>query len=84
MRVYQWRESIEMPFGHAVPFPLECRCGRISSSLPQWLSQAAEAAHERRMEGLGKFLEERQAEHGAFSEEEMARARRDLGYEDPE
>jgi hypothetical protein len=28
------------------------------------------------MEGLGKFLDEWQAEHGAFTEEEMARARR--------
>jgi hypothetical protein len=32
----------------------------------------------------GNFLDEWQAEHGAFTEEEMARARRDLGYEDPE
>lgn len=67
-------------------------------SLSEWLAQAAEAnlradgqarileeaAHKRRMEGLGKFLDEWQAEHGAFTEEEMARARRDLGYEDPE
>jgi hypothetical protein len=35
------------------------------------------------MEGLGKFLDEWQAGHGAFTEEEMARARRDLSYEDP-
>jgi hypothetical protein len=67
-------------------------------SLSEWLSQAAEAklnadrdagilaeaAHRRRMEGLGQFLDEWQAEHGAFTEEEMAPARRDLGYEDPE
>ena len=67
-------------------------------SLSEWLAQAAEAkiradgqarileeaAHKRRMEGLGKFLDEWQAEHGAFTEEEMAGARRDLGYEDPE
>ena len=67
-------------------------------SLSEWLAQAAEAklnadrdpgileeaAHTRRTEGLGKFLDEWQAEHGAFTEEEMARARRDLGYEDPE
>lgn len=67
-------------------------------SLSEWLAEAAEAklngdrdagilaeaAHRRRTEGLGKFLDEWQAEHGAFTEEEMARARRDLGYEDPE
>jgi hypothetical protein len=59
-------------------------------SLSEWLSRAAEAklnadrdagilaeaAHRRRIEGLGKFLDEWQAEHGAFTEEEMARARR--------
>jgi hypothetical protein len=60
--------------------------------LSEWLAQAAEAklnadrdagilaeaAHRRRMEGLGKFLDEWQAEHGAFTEEEMAEASRKL------
>lgn len=67
-------------------------------SLSEWMAQAAEAKlnadrnaaileeaeRERRAEGLGKFLDEWQAEHGSFTEEEMARARRDLGIEDPE
>ena len=61
--------------------------------LSEWLAQAAEAklnadrdagilaeaAHRRRMEGLGKFLDEWQAEHGAFTDEEMAEASRKLG-----
>jgi hypothetical protein len=59
-------------------------------SLSDWLSQAAEAKlnadrdagilaeaeRERRRRGLREFLDEYQAEYGAFTEEEMARARR--------
>ena len=59
-------------------------------SLSEWLAQAAEAKiraddqarileeaeRERRRRGLREFLDEYQVEHGAFTEEEMARARR--------
>ena len=59
-------------------------------SLSEWLAQAAEAKiradgqarilgeaeRERRRRGLREFLDEYQAEHGAFTDEEMARARR--------
>jgi TRAP-type C4-dicarboxylate transport system substrate-binding protein len=62
-------------------------------SLSEWLAQAAEAkiradgqarileeaAHKRRMEGLREYLDEYQAEHGAFTDEEMAQASRELG-----
>jgi hypothetical protein len=58
-------------------------------SLSEWLSQAEakiradgqarileEAERERRRRGLREFPDEYQAEYGAFTEEEMARARR--------
>ena len=58
-------------------------------SLSAWLTQAAEAklrqdrdasileeAQQRRSKALGAYLGEGQAEHGAFTQEEMARARR--------
>jgi hypothetical protein len=57
-------------------------------SLSEWLAQAAEAKiradgqarileeaeRERRFQGLREFLDEYQAEHGAFTDEEMAEA----------
>ena len=57
--------------------------------LSEWLAQAAEAKiradgqarileeaeRERRRRGLREFLDEYQAEHGAFTDGEMARAR---------
>ena len=62
-------------------------------SLSEWLAQAAEAKiradgqarileeaeRERRFQGLREFLDEYQAEHGAFTDEEMAEASRKLG-----
>ena len=62
-------------------------------SLDDWMAQAAEAKiradgqarileeaeQKRRMDGLQEYLDEYQAEHGAFTEEEMARASRELG-----
>jgi hypothetical protein len=61
--------------------------------LSEWLAQAAEAKiladgqarileeaeRERRFQGLREFLDEYQAEHGAFTDEEMAEASRKLG-----
>ena len=56
-------------------------------SLSEWLAQAAEAKlradgqarilEEARRRGLREFLDEYQAEYGAFTEEEMAKARRE-------
>jgi hypothetical protein len=64
--------------------------------LSEWLSQAeaklnadrdagilAEAERERRRRGLREFLDEYQAEYGAFTEEEMAEASRKLGLSWP-
>ncbi len=62
-------------------------------SLSGWLAQAAEARirvdgqarileeaeRERRFQGLREFLDEYQAERGAFTDEEMAEASRKLG-----
>ena len=66
---------------------------RRGKSFDDWLATAVElklhadmdaemlktAEHERRMRGLGEFLDEWEAEHGAFTDEEMARASRELG-----
>jgi TRAP-type C4-dicarboxylate transport system substrate-binding protein len=63
-------------------------------SLSEWLAQAAEAkiradgqarileeaAHKRRMQALGKYLDEWEAQHGAFTEEELAEAAEKLGW----
>ncbi len=66
-------------------------------SLSEWLSRAAEAklnadrdagilaeaAHKRRMQALGEYLDEWEAEHGAFTEEELAEAAEKLGWPCP-
>jgi hypothetical protein len=65
--------------------------------LSEWLAQAAEAKiradgqagileeaeRERRRQGLREFLDEYQAEYGAFTDEEMAEASRKLGLSRP-
>jgi hypothetical protein len=62
-------------------------------SLSDWMAQAAEAKiradgqarileeaeQERRNRGLREFFEEYHAEHGPFTDEEMAQASRELG-----
>ena len=55
----------------------------------EWLAEAAkakllaelgeEAELQRKMRGLDRFLEEWQAEHGAFTDEEMAETSREMG-----
>jgi hypothetical protein len=62
---------------------------RSRKTLSEWLAEAAkakllaelgeEAELQRKMRGLDRFLEEWQAEHGAFTDEEMAEASRELG-----
>ena len=68
---------------------------RQGLSLDDWVVAAAElkfraddeaaifeeAQRERRSVGLREFVEEYEAEYGAFTEEELARARRELGIE---
>jgi 3-oxoacyl-ACP reductase-like protein len=62
---------------------------RAGMTLSAWLAEAARAklraeedeqeAHKRRMQGLNEFLDEWEAEHGAFTEEELAAAAREMG-----
>lgn len=75
------------------------RAAAAEAGLPldEWLAQAAEAKiradgqarileeaeRERRRQGLREYLDEYQAEHGAFTDEEMARASRELGLSWP-
>ena len=62
---------------------------RAGMSLSAWLAEAAQAklraeedeqeAHKRRMRGLGEFLDEWEAEHGAFTEAELAATAHEMG-----
>jgi hypothetical protein len=62
---------------------------RAGMTLSSWLAEAAEAKlreqadeaaeDKRRLQGLGEYLDEWEAEHGAFTDEELARAARKLG-----
>jgi hypothetical protein len=62
---------------------------RSGKTMSQWIAETIEGrlldeknsaeAAQRRHEGLGRFLEEWQAEHGAFTDEEMAEASREMG-----
>ena len=50
-------------------------------SLSEWLSQAAEAKlNADRDAGIGEYLDEWEAQHGAFTEEELAEAAEKLGW----
>jgi hypothetical protein len=78
---------------HDADFPISAVFSGNESPFRQWLSQGAEAKiradgqarileeaeRERRLRGLREYLDEYQAEHGACSDEEMARASRELG-----
>ena len=62
---------------------------RAGVTLSEWLAEAAqaklqaeegeEAGLQRRMRGLDEYLDEYEAEHGAFTEEELARAAHEMG-----
>ena len=62
---------------------------RSGKTMSDWIAATLEekllaekndaAAHERRMEGLGKYLDEYEAKYGAFTDEEMADASREMG-----
>jgi hypothetical protein len=66
---------------------------RAGMSLSAWLAEAARAklraeedegeAHKRRMRGLGEFLDEWEAEHGSFTEEELAATAHEMGLPHP-
>ena len=62
---------------------------RSGKTLSEWVAEAAkakllaelgeEAELQRKMRGLDKYLDEYEAEHGAFTEDELAQASRKLG-----
>ena len=62
---------------------------RSGKTLSEWLTEAAkaklvaelgeEAELQRKMRGLDSYLDEYEAEHGAFTEDELARASQKLG-----
>ena len=54
---------------------------REGEGLSGWLADAAAA--KLRAEALAEFLDDYEAEHGAFTAEELARASADLGLSDP-
>ena len=60
-----------------------CGLGRGLLCPGNWAKLRAEIGEEeelqRKMRGLDKFLDEWEAEHGAFTEEELSRAARKLG-----
>ena len=65
------------------------RSSRSGKTLSEWFAEAAkakllvelgeEADLQRKMRGLDRFLEEWQAEHGYFTDEEMAETSREMG-----
>jgi hypothetical protein len=62
---------------------------RSGKTMSEWIAETIEArllaekndaaAHERRMRGLGEYLDAFEAEHGAFTDEQLARAADELG-----
>ena len=62
---------------------------RSGRTLSEWFAEAAKAKHlmelgeeaelQRKMKGLDRFLDEWEAEHGAFTAEELAEASREMG-----
>jgi hypothetical protein len=67
---------------------------RQGKSFDDWLASAVEAKlradkdaalleeakHRQRMEALGEYLDEWEAEHGAFTEEELAQTAEEMGW----
>lgn len=51
---------------------------RSRKGLSAWLAEAA--AEKLRAEALAEFLDDWEREHGAFTEEELSRARVELGF----
>lgn len=58
------------------------RARKRGMSVSAWLAEAADDMA--RHEGLGELLDEWEAEHGAFTPEELAKAGEALGYTGPD
>ncbi|HZA71351.1 MAG TPA: hypothetical protein VE476_00400 [Propionibacteriaceae bacterium] len=77
MKVDKLSISFEPDLGDAVRAAAERAGGGIS----RWLADAAAA--KLRAEALSEFLKDWEAEHGAFTADELARASADLGLPSP-
>lgn len=73
MKADKMRISLEAELGSAV----RDAARRGGQSLSSWLAEAATA--KLRSESLRDFLDAWEGEHGQFSDEEIARARAELG-----
>jgi len=80
---------MSIPFAPELGAAVREAAERAGMTLSDWLAEAAQAklrvdvdAEEelqRKMRGLDKFLDEWEAEHGAFTEEELAAAAHEMG-----
>jgi hypothetical protein len=73
MRVDKMSISFDIRLGDDVRHAAE----KAGKPLSTWLAEAA--ATKLRSEALAEFLDDWETEHGAFTEEELERARRSLG-----
>ena len=78
MRVDKMSISFDVRLGDDVRHAAE----KAGKPLSTWLAEAA--ATKLRAEALAEFLEDWEAEHGAFTAEELAEASRALGLPVPE
>lgn len=68
--------SISLPAG--LSGPVREAAARAGMSLSSWFAEVAAAGL--RHQALGEFLDDYEAEHGAFTAAEIAAAERRLGY----
>jgi hypothetical protein len=85
--------ELSVTFAPELGEAVQAAAAEAGLSLSEWLTQAAEAKinadrdtailkeaeRKRRSEALREFFEEYHAEHGPFTDEEMAQASRELG-----
>ena len=74
-------EKLSVSFDAELGAAVRAAAKLSGSSLSAWLAEAA--ATKLRAESLKAFLDDYEAEHGAFTAEEMAQAARDLGLPGP-
>ena len=77
MKVEKFSVSFDPDLGDAI----RAAAGRSGGGISRWLADAAAA--KLRSDALAEYLDEWEAEHGAFTAEELARASRDLGLPGP-
>jgi hypothetical protein len=70
-------DKLSISFDAALGDAVRAAAQRRGDGLSRWLAEAAAA--KLRAEALAQFLDEWEAEHGAFTAEELERAAADLG-----